>query len=1396
MFESMCLSRKTHRQLSCGVVAWAVLAALLLLGLVAVPAVSATGHSRPGVLGYTKVWQGAGSTKQHEWWIWTKTAAETVHAAISDVAVPVGNGKTPAVAVELIKPDGSSGGQATATGVGGSTALTASGAAGLWKARISGVNQLTPEDGHWNFTYDLWVQDGGTDKPGRVFADFFHGSQRAKQNDFTMYTVADDGTMFETSFKEYRGIDSIVAADGLGLFKIEGCVPTGASRTSVNPAVWPADEYTFGAIYLAGQDSACYQPRFNLFPDQPDPELPATARHGTGADAETVMVLPVYQPPAKPDPQLKADPAATVTAPFAGAGGSLGIDGFRGLYTITIDVNNNGSTADAVDRILEYQKIVAAGDVTWTWDGKDGTGAYVPLGAKPKISVQLVKGSEYYQVFGDVEALGGVQVRELKGYNASKAGGPVYSILHWDDSAIAVSPHPGHDPASLLAPAVIKTPPQGVSSQGYVHGWQELGNGSWGNDSLISIGTYADLAADAQLEAEAEIVYRDLTLVAKAGVVNAPVGSAGPAGADQRTIDYTVKIKNQSGPDPAGLGRTDFTAEDAASFTDTLPAHVTGWTYLSTTYDRGSNAAAASMDAQDGTATWRGPLKAGETASVTYRVTVVAGFEPTRVNQAAIVTCPGVKQVGSATITTFCPGGPVTHEALLPGLKITKSVDTAGLHKTGHTASYQVKITNIGRAPFTTADPAYVYDDLSKVLDDARLDEASLQPAAAQWDAARQQITWSGPLAPGASQTISYTVAYQVGAEGAVSDLLLENTAWIRPVDVIDATPGERVSTTTPGSDLHFTKEVDTAVARPGDAVTYTIRLDNTRGTTPAPVALVDELSGVLDDAVWQAGPDVSAPSVTAQVDGSRLVLGGSVAAGGSASVVYTVTVGESGERGDHVLHNAVGEGDSPPNCAPGSLACTDTPVADYAITKTVDRERAQAGEVVEYTLTLVNQGAVAAPVNEVDNLEGVLDDAVLVGAPSVDLPGVTAEFDQASSRLRLGGTLPGPWGTRATVTYRLKVRPAAQRGDHVLNNVLAAAVPPGWTCLAGDPTCTVTLVDDYALTKTVDRLVVVPGQSVTYTLTLVNTGSVDATVVAADSLAGVLDDAELVGEVATDQPGLVVQLVGDGGVIEIVGTIPAPAGTSAHITYTVQVKPYAERGDHILNNVVVTDRFAPPGGACEAAAPWCTSTPVRELGVAKTVDVERVKVGEAAAFTVAFTNLGGCEVVVAHHDLLGWVVDDGELLSAPISDLEQISAVWVPDDARIEIAGALAVGETVTIVYSVEATAPTDYSFNNYVVEADSLYEPERFRPTVAGAAGGEAADQGLVGSPPVCAPAAGMVCTVTPIDPEPIAELPFTGSNFVTLGLAGAVLAGLGVCLALVRRRGQTRRRPSPTW
>lgn len=267
----------------------------------------------------------------------------------------------------------------------------------------------------------------------------------------------------------------------------------------------------------------------------------------------------------------------------------------------------------------------------------------------------------------------------------------------------------------------------------------------------------------------------------------------------------------------------------------------------------------------------------------------------------------------------------------------------------------------------------------------------------------------------------------------------------------------------------------------------------------------------------------------------------GAVATDGSATLTWSqVQAADSASLGARVRVAS----DATQVVAPVGLA-EDGETEDYLlpltqaadVVKTADPAsgtEVQAGDTVEYTLTFPNPGNQELLVDYTDHLTGVLDDAALVADSVTASAGLTAAADGTS--LRITGYAPAQ--TDSTVTYAVQVNESGF-GDAVLRNwVVPGTTTPPSECVPASNRCTEHPVGAVpVLTKTSDPASgspVVPGQTITYTVTAANTGGQAAETVISDDLSDVLDD-------ATFTPGSARLTVGDAAPI----TLPDPTGAS-----------------------------------------------------------------------------------------------------------------------------------------------------------------------------------------------------------------------------------------------------------
>jgi uncharacterized repeat protein (TIGR01451 family)/fimbrial isopeptide formation D2 family protein len=389
-------------------------------------------------------------------------------------------------------------------------------------------------------------------------------------------------------------------------------------------------------------------------------------------------------------------------------------------------------------------------------------------------------------------------------------------------------------------------------------------------------------------------------------------------------------------------------------------------------------------------------------------------------------------------------------------------------------------------------------------------------------------LTWAIPtLAAGATETVSYSVT--VDRDGAT----IINTVSPNGVGGACLT----CSTTTHSVAWTLAKTSDPAtgtVVKPGDIITYTLTVKNTGPVVLSGANVSDDLSDVVDDATLGALP------AGATLTGTTLTWAvPDVPVGGTAELSYTATVGNPGAQLTNTAVAASVGGTCPDGCSTTSF----TP--KWSLAKASDQAAdavVKPGDTIGYTLTVTNEARTALTGGVVrDDLSDVLDDATLVALPEgATLEGSTLVW--TVPEVAVGGT--------AQLAYQVTLNDDA-RGVTVHN--VAAPASAGGTCVV-DGCETTAFTTEWTLAKTSDPgsgATVQPGDSITYTLTVTNTGPVVLSGADVhDNMADLLDDATLVGNLpaGTTMDGTT-----------LTWAVPdVPVGGTVQVHYTVVVKPGA----------------------------------------------------------------------------------------------------------------------------------------------------------------------------------------------------------------------------------------------
>jgi uncharacterized repeat protein (TIGR01451 family) len=505
----------------------------------------------------------------------------------------------------------------------------------------------------------------------------------------------------------------------------------------------------------------------------------------------------------------------------------------------------------------------------------------------------------------------------------------------------------------------------------------------------------------------------------------------------------------------------------------------------------------------------------------------------------------------------------------------------------------------------------------------------------------------------------------------------------VRVTDANGQTATKAVTLVIEVGSLVIVKTANTSSATPGTVVGYTIAITNSGTSAATGVVLSDPLTGVLDDAVYNG--NAAATSGTTSYTAPTLGWTGSVAAGATVTITYTVTV-RNPDTGNKVLSNTATSSTLGTNCASGSsdARCSATvTVPGLTMVKTSNVTTTTPGGTVGFTIVVTNSGQTPyTSAALTDDLAGVVDDAVYNGdamttAGTLSYTGSTLTW---SGALAVGGT--------ATITYTVTVR-NPDTGNRSLTGTIVSSTP-GSTCPATGPaaecTATVTvLVPALVITNSANTSTTTPGDVVTYTVTLANTGQTAYTAISATiAFADALDDATYNNDATTSTGSIAL----DGGTNSLMWSGDVAIGVVVTITGSVTVRD-PDPGDKVLTTVATSSA---PGSNCPTAGaqPACTSTVqvrVPHLAITTAADVGSTTPGSVVHYTVSVTNDGQTAYSAAGFTVaLGGVLDDATYNGDVAASAGSVSL----SGSAITWTGALAIGATATTTYSVTVSSPT----------------------------------------------------------------------------------------------------------
>jgi uncharacterized repeat protein (TIGR01451 family) len=590
-------------------------------------------------------------------------------------------------------------------------------------------------------------------------------------------------------------------------------------------------------------------------------------------------------------------------------------------------------------------------------------------------------------------------------------------------------------------------------------------------------------------------------------------------------------------------------------------------------------------------------------------------------------SCTGATVSGNAV--TLVAGAAVScgitnTELGVPVLTQDKTVDAETAHE-GDTLTYTMTVGNIGTADASgVAATETLPTGVTFVF--ASISTGTFDSTSGAWTV--------GTVAVGVTETLTVTATVNAGTEGTtlVDRFAVTPPPGVGPPEVENPCSDNAAQSCAstdilppPGSpELVQSKNVDQTTAVPGDTLTYTMGVANDGTADATGVTATDTLpAGVTFVAATTHGAGTYDPTT-----GVWSV--GTVPSGTSATLTVTATVNAGTEASTQINRFIITSTGIPvivlnacSDVPSESCASTTVPgVAQLVQNKTVDQATAPVGATLTYTMTLANTGSG-------DATGVVAHDALPAGISvvSADTNGF-GTFDATTGAWNIGTIAVG---ATATLTVIATIEP--QAAGSTLVNAFQVVEPPDPPPLVVDNPCaspdqesscattTVPGIPQLTQSKAVDVATAVIGQTLTYSMSVGNTGSADATGVSAQDLlpTGVT-------LVSANTGGIGSYAAASG--TWTIGTVPQGAA------YTLTLAVTVNQG---TDNTTQINRFAvnaPTGdpspdveqpcgdnAAQSCATTWIPGTP--QLVVSKTVNSKSAAVGASLMYTITMTNTG-----------------------------------------------------------------------------------------------------------------------------------------------------------------------------
>lgn len=539
-----------------------------------------------------------------------------------------------------------------------------------------------------------------------------------------------------------------------------------------------------------------------------------------------------------------------------------------------------------------------------------------------------------------------------------------------------------------------------------------------------------------------------------------------------------------------------------------------------------------------------------------------------------------------------------------------------------------------------------------------------------------------GTLAPGAEVTVTFEVTITMPIPSQINN---QSTVSFTSGSFSGSSSSNTTQTPVIQPQISLVKTANTVNATVGDTVVYTVTVSNT-GNLQANVTVTDTIpaatSFVANSVVVSGVPQPGATPGTG-------IPVGIVAAGATAVVTFAVVV-DTLPSPQQLSNFATSSFTFTP---PDGRTLTGTatsntltfPVSspNVAVVKSTPSTAAAVGDTVTYSIQVTNSGI--APVNNIQFSDPIPAGASFVTG-SVTVNGVAQPAANPAGGISLGTLAPG---TSATVTFSIRVDAIPPSGQ--LNNRSTVSFTSGAFSSTTFSNTVVTPVFQPILsaTKTASTQNATVGDTVSYTVTVSNTGNYGAQINLTDNIpAGTILVPNSV--IVNGQP---LPAANPATGISA-GTVAAGATTTITFSVVIDTLPSPQQ---LVNQASVALSFILPDGRTITGSVLSNVLTITvsapDVDVVKSTTSTAVSVGDIVTYSVAVTNNG---IATVNNVVFTDPVPASTVLAPTGVFVDGVLRPGANPSTGITI-GSIAPGASVTVVFSVQVTSlPASAVLNN----------------------------------------------------------------------------------------------------